>query len=488
MIFFGFSEKFRYNFAINSLIVADSSLSVGNYSKLILLGVVMSSIKQKAIRGTIWTVAGYGGSNVLKLLNNIILTRLLAPDLFGLMTLVNTFITGLNLFSDIGIKPSIVQNKRGDDPDFLNTAWTLQVIRSFGILLVSFAICLPVSKFYDEPKLLWLLPLVGLINLIKGFNSTNLATLNRHLMIGKLTIFNLLVQAISLTVMIIWALFNPTIWALLVGMFCSSVFGLIRSYLIIPGKFNRFAWDKTALKELISFGKWIFIATIMTFLASQSDRLILGKLLSTKMLGVYTVAFTFSDLPRQIMTAISSQIIFPVISSQKHLPRKTLRAKILKKRILILLGMMAVIVVLTCFGDIIILRLYDKRYHEAAWMLPILALGMWPAILNLSITPALMGIGKPFYAAMGNFLKFTFMVIGLPLAFSSMGILGAIIVVAFNDLPVYLGMNYGLWREQLICIKQDFGVTLILIVFLALFLTGRYMLGWGFPIDGVVKI
>ena len=91
-----------------------------------------SSLKKQAVRGTIWTVFGYGSSQVLRFGGNLILTRLLVPDLFGLMALVQIFIRGLSLFSDIGIRPSIIRSDRGDDPIFLNTAWTIQVIRGFG--------------------------------------------------------------------------------------------------------------------------------------------------------------------------------------------------------------------------------------------------------------------------------------------------------------------------------------------------------------------
>ncbi|WP_013322850.1 oligosaccharide flippase family protein [Gloeothece verrucosa] len=448
----------------------------------------MSSLKQKAIKGTVWTIMGYGGANILRLASNLILTRLLVPELFGLMALVNTFIMGIALFSDIGIGPSIIQNKRGDDPIFLNTAWTLQVIRSCAIWLLSLGICVPVSHFYNEPRLLWLLPLVALNVLINGFRSTKLATVNRHLMVSKLTIFNLTVQAISLIVTIVWAFFKPTIWALVVGNFFSSILGLVLSYRIIPGTGNRFAWDKTSLKELISFGKWIFVSTMMTFLASQSDKLFMGKLFSTKMLGVYTIAATFSEMPRQILGAISGQIIFPVISAQKDLPRQVLRAKILQKRWLILVGMIAVLLPLTCFGDLLVLNLYKKAYYDAAWMLPILALGMWPAVLNQSMSPALIAIGKPFYNAAGDFSKFMFMAIGLPLAFHKLGIVGPILIIAFNDLPSYIVMNYGLWREKLFALKQDILATMLLITVLSVVLMGRYLLGGGTPIDRIIQI
>ena len=70
----------------------------------------MSSLKKLAIRGTIWTIVGYGASQILRFGSNLILTRLLFPKLFGLMALLNTFIIGLHLFSDIGIGTIIIQN------------------------------------------------------------------------------------------------------------------------------------------------------------------------------------------------------------------------------------------------------------------------------------------------------------------------------------------------------------------------------------------
>ena len=86
-------------------------------------------LRAKAMRGSAMTIISFGGQNVLRLGSNLILTRLLFPEAFGLMALVQVFMGGLQMFSDLGIQASIIQNSRGDDPDFLNTAWTIQVIR-----------------------------------------------------------------------------------------------------------------------------------------------------------------------------------------------------------------------------------------------------------------------------------------------------------------------------------------------------------------------
>ena len=446
----------------------------------------MTSLKKLAIRGTIWTIAGYGSSQILRFSSNLILTRLLFPELFGLMTLVYVFISGLHLFSDIGVGPSIIQNKRGDDPAFLNTAWTLQVIRSFGLWCCCILIAWPVAKFYGEPQLLWLIPVVGLNTIISGFNSTALFTLNRHMAVGQLAIFELGGQVITLLVMIVWAWFSPTIWALVIGGFVSASIQMVWSHRLNSGPPNRFAWDQEATKDLISFGKWIFVSTAMTFLAGQTDRLILGKLFSFEMLGVYGIAFTLSDIPRQLIMALSGKVIFPVFSKFADLPRETFRAKIQKNRMPILIATALSLTALVSFGDIIITVLYDNRYDQAAWMMPILTLGVWPSVLSQTIDPSLFAIGKARYVAYGCFVSFLVLAIGLPLGFSLMGTVGAVIAVPLSNLPPYGIISYGLWREKLACIGQDIKATALFLGLLTIVLMGRVAVGFGLPINGIL--
>jgi O-antigen/teichoic acid export membrane protein len=445
-----------------------------------------SSLKQKAIRGTAWTVFGYGGSQALRLVSNLILTRLLVPEIFGLMALVQTFQRGITLFSDVGINRSIVQNQRGDDPDFLNTAWTVQVLRGCWICLGCILITWPVANFYEDSRLLWLIPIVSLISLIQGFNSTSLATFNRHMAVGKLTRLEIVIQIVTLTVMIFLAWMTRSIWAIVIGMVFSSLLKMVWSHRLVTDHSNRFAWNRDALKDLLSFGRWIFLSTAVTFLASQADKLMFGKLLPLEILGVYTIAFTFADLPTQVMQKINGQVIFPLISKKADQPRKVLRATILQKRWMILVVMALLLTFFIIFGDLIILILYNEKYQQAAWMLPILSLGLWPRMLYLTIGQSLIAIGKPVYSAMGNSLKFFYMIIAFPLAVQKMGALGGLIVIAFNDLPNYATISYGLWREKLNSIAQDIQATLLLLILMAIVGMGRYFLGFGLSIDSIL--
>jgi O-antigen/teichoic acid export membrane protein len=442
----------------------------------------MTSLKKLAIRGAIWTFVGYGLAMVLRLGSNLILTRLLAPELFGLISLAVTLSIGLQMFSDVGIGPNIIQSKRGEEPDFLDTAWTLQVVRGFFLWLVCLAIAYPIALFYQDKRLVGLVAAMGLTAIATGFNSTALFSINRNLELGKLTIIELESQLLSLVIMIVWAWLDPSVMALVAGVLSASFIKTLLSYWLIPNYRNRFAWDKDAAEEIFNFGRWIFLSTAMTFLATQADRMFMGKLFPLDILGIYTVAFTFASLPQSIIAQLSAKVIYPLIARCVYLPRENLRAKILDKRKLILLSMGFLIVLLVCFGDYVIYFLYDDRYARAAWMLPILALGIWPNLLFDTCRQSLMALGKPNYQAYGQFVKGLYVCIGLPLASYWAGLLGFMIVIATNDLGLYGIVAYGLWREGLSCLRQDLKATVILIFTVAVVLALRYALGFGCPL------
>jgi len=401
------------------------------------------------------------------------------------MALANVFLMGLQLFSDIGIGPSIIQNQR-TDAKFINTAWTIQILRSFGIWLVSLLIAWPVAEFYQDDRLFWLVPLLGFSAILSGFNSTAIFTLNKNLEVKKLIFFETSIQIIGIFVTIIWAWFSPTIFALVAGTLTSAAARMLWSHYLDKATNNRLAWDMTAVKSLFTFGRWIFISTAMTFTANQLDRLMLGRLFSLEMLGVYTIAYTLADIPRQILLALSGKVIFPAASKFASLPRHEFREKLVRNNKIILFSLSVAISILVSFGDLLISFLYPNKYGQAAWMLPILALGIWPRVLINSTSPALIAIGKPSYAAFANSTKIIFMLIALPIASYFLGYLGVIIAIACNDISYYFVMTYGLWKEKLLDITADLKATIFLASLIILFLMIRAFLGIGLTIPGVL--
>lgn len=446
------------------------------------------TLKKQAVRGAFWTVLSFGTSQVLRFGSNLLLTRLLYPEFFGLMALINIFIIGLRLFSDVGIGLSIVQNKRGDDPDFINTAWTVQVVRGFGLWFICLAIAYPVSVLYNEPQLLWMLPVVGLSTIFDGFCSTAPYTLERKLALSKLTLLEIASQLVQISVMLTWAYFNPTIWALVFGGLVAAMVKMVWTHQLIPEYRNHLAWDISAVTEIFSFGQWIFLSTALTFMAEQADRLILGRLFPLDLLGIYGVALMLSDVPRQVALALSHRVILPAASRLADLPRPELRAKILRHRQKLLWVLMLGIAILAGWGDQLVAFLYDDRYQKAEWMLPLLAIGIWPRLLCATIETSLYAIHKMQYTTMANFCRLLSTVCGIGLGYQLLQVPGAIIAVALNDVFYYSTVSYGLQREGLGCLSQDLKMTSALVLVLFAIMLLRGYLGLGTPIDGMMQM
>jgi O-antigen/teichoic acid export membrane protein len=184
-------------------------------------------------------------------------------------------------------------------------------------------------------------------------------------------------------------------------------------------------------------------------------------------LGVYGLAYQLSDIPRQIMISLGSRVAYPFISKMVQMTREEFRSKFLYYRFYILLVGASLLSLMVVWGNLIILHLYDHRYHDAAWMIPILALGLWHTLLYQTIAPVLFSLGKPRYNAFGNAAYCIAMLVGLPLAYHFGGMVGSVIAIAAGDLPLYLVIQAGATREGVKPFRQDLQMTAIFIAILA---------------------
>jgi O-antigen/teichoic acid export membrane protein len=421
----------------------------------------LSTLRSKYARGSLWALAGYGGQQLLRVLNQLILWRLLYAEAFGLMAIVNVFMIGLAMFSDVGIGPSIIQNERGDDPDYLNTAWTIQVMRGFGLFFVSVAAAVPVSHFYHESQLALLIPAVTAGSLIlSGFNSTKLFTVTRQMAIGRLTAVELSSQAAGLVVMVGYAIVSRSIWALVLGNAVTNVMRLALGHLMLPGIANRFRWDPKSVHSLVHFGRWIFMSTLLTFLVGQSDRLVFGKLVTMAQLGVYSVGATWAQFPTQVLGHVVQSVMFPLFS-RVHNDKADLPAAYREARAPALLAAGFLSACLLSGGPTLIHFLYDKRALEAGWIIQVLSVGTWFFALEMINGQALLALGRPKWIAAGSFAKLCGMVVLIPVGFWWLGFPGAVLGFTASEVFKYALSLIGAQKANLNGYRQDFVFTLL---------------------------
>ena len=325
-------------------------------------------LEKRALKGTSYVVLFFGLASGLRMVSSVVLTHLFAPSYFGLMTLMTTILVGLNLVTHFGLGDAVIQNPRGEERVFLQTAWTLQVVRGVILWVASIAVAFPAAAFYHERLLLSVLPVLGFTCVISGFSSSGLLLLMRQMGVGRLSFLELLSQFVQLAVTAVWALIHPTIWALVGGRIASELVRTLVSFWIGPRHIVGFAWDRETVRAVVHLGRWILLSTGLTFFAMQSDRLILGRLISWGMLGVYGIAYALSDIPRQIIGAFTTRVGYPFIARFSHRSRPEFRAILLKYRGRVLAVGALLLGLMIVSSDQFILRVYDKRYHQAAWM------------------------------------------------------------------------------------------------------------------------
>jgi O-antigen/teichoic acid export membrane protein len=438
------------------------------------------------VKGAVWTVAWFGVSQALRVVTNIILARLLVPELFGIMQISNSLGMGVQLLSDIGVGQNIVYHQDANDPDFYNTAWSLQLIRGILLWLVFSACAVPIARFYQSTIFELIIPIAGFNIVLTGFTSTSIFLLQKRMKFSRLTGFNTVVGICSSAALVICAYFNPTIWALVYGSLAGTAISMVGSFFVLPDVRQRFFISRKYLFEMLSFGKWIFASSIVYFLSGNFDRLYLAKNIPLTLLGVYGIARALADMLSVLIVQVGYHVVFPVVASHSQMPRSELRNQLASIRMKFLFTTALGVSLLATVADLAIKICYDERYHAAGWMLPILVIGAWFSVLTSINESTLLGVGKPFYSALGNTAKFGFIVIGLSLSvgrFGVVGIMGAVLVVAASDLCRYMPILIGQIREQLSFRSQDVLATVCLFALIACWQWLRWLAGFGTSFD-----
>ncbi len=402
-----------------------------------------------------WTLAGHGGVLLIRMGRSLIMTRLLFPEVYGLMTLVWAVLYGLQMFADTGIVTTIIRDPRGDDPSFLNTAFTTNVLRGLLLWVISCVIAYPLATFYHQPVLAQLLPATGLTALIHGFVSTAMYTRRRHMDFKRLTILDLSNETVTFVVLIIWAYFSRDVWALVGGAVIGQLYLVIASHLYLPGIRNRFRWDRSALDTFMGFGKWIYLSSVVYFLSTQSDRFLLGRYLDMVHLGVYGTATVLSGAVQTVVLKINSDVLYPAYSRVVQEGTGRLRQVALRTRLAVDAGMILPIAMLMMIGSRVVSLLYDQRYHDAGWMLQILCIRLLLVATLSNSESCLIALGYPKYSFIQNSCRTVAMFVAIPMGWSLAGIEGVIWAIALSEVPPLIVIWAGLMKHRMFSIVVE---------------------------------
>jgi O-antigen/teichoic acid export membrane protein len=436
------------------------------------------SLMKRTAVGSAWTILSQIGQHGLRIVNSVILATILHPQDFGLMTLVWLIMQGLAMLSDVGIGPMIVRSPRGNDPAFLNTAWTFAIIR--GILLSGFALALawPLAWLYEKPDLAGPIAITGISATISGLMAVSVYTVDRDLRQATSAILELVPQVVALVVTVAWAWLNPTVWALVGGALVGLVVKMAMSY-FVTGHRHHLTIEPQASREILGTGKWVFLSSILGFFGSSMDRLILGKLLTTGALGIYGVAYNLAGIPSAIFVMLGWKVLFPALAAKGRdgeISSSVDRAKSLLTYIggTVTLGMLLA-------GPALIDIMYPPKFHDAGWKLEIIVLGVWFQILDVMAYSAVLAKGHLRWLGAAMSARMIIIAALLPPIFHAHGLEAALLVLPLADLVKYLVIGFGAERSGIPTFRRDILTTLAI---LPLFVGGFWLRSLLLPLIG----
>lgn len=426
---------------------------------------MQKSLKARFIDAALKVLTGSLLQQIIRFIGNLVLTRLLVPEHFGLMAVANAFLVGAALLTDSGIHGKIMNSPRVSERVYVNTVWTVQAIR--GLLITLLLLMLSAALWhvavhgiatsgsvYASPELGLVLAALSATALLQGFVSPGVHIAKRELRLGRVVMYQLIGQLVSLVTMLLIAWWHPSVWALVIGTLVGATATLGLSHGLLPYRGLRFALERAALGDIYHYAKWVLLSSALTFAAQTADRMLLALYVTAASMGKYSLAYFLVEALRQLIGSVMSSASTGALAEVARERPQNLRSVYFKLRLPfdLLLGVSAG--GLFVLAPMIIQILYDDRYALAGEYLRWLSL-IIPVVRYQQVGPMLVALNRPRLMPVLTAFSALGVALFIPFGASLGGEMGAVIgVVAAYYLRIpaiwWVQWRFGClswWRE-----------------------------------------
>lgn len=322
---------------------------------------------------------------IVNLIVNAILSRLLTPEEYGVVSIVQVFILFFQLFVEAGMGPAIIQNKKLTDRDnSILFNYSLIIAVSLAVLYGLFGNVL--AYIYSNPiyvSLSWFQTIAILFN---GLNVVPSAILNKEKKFKEIN-FNIIIANIfSGLGGVLAAITGLGVYSLIISSIILALISFILNFRKANIKIVK-SWNRSVLNSILDFSVNQFSFNFINYFSRNADSILIGRFIGPGALGNYNKAYQLLMMPNNILLGIINPVLQPVLSEYQNdvlLIRKTY-FKIL--RLLALVGV-SLSVFLSIFSQEIILFLFGNQWGAAVFPFRVLATTVWVQ-MTLSSTGAI---------------------------------------------------------------------------------------------------
>ena len=266
----------------------------------------MTGTTRRFATGAGWLYAYRWLERLLDFLAIVVLARVLAPGDFGLVAIAASLATIVEGLSAFDVDKALIRS-RDDDRALYDTAWTLSVLRGLLAALAMWA----VAPWVADARMAAVLRVLAVGPILNGLRNPRFVTFERDLVYSKLAVLTITAKVVSVTAMLVVAAASRSYWALVLGQLAYALVGTVLSYLLQP---YRPAISLARVSTLAAFSGWLTLASIVTAMSMETDKLIVGWLVGVTDAGLYFMTQRVGVLPTQEMLSPLLRILFPAFS------------------------------------------------------------------------------------------------------------------------------------------------------------------------------
>ncbi len=270
------------------------------------------SLKRQVATSFFWVALSQLFGRVLSFFTYLILAKLLAPSLFGLVSMAGLAIAALQFLQDVGFDAALIY-RRDDLEEASDTAFFV-VIASSTLIFLAAALAAPlVAAFFRTPEVVPVLRALAFAVVIQSFGRVAYIRLERELDFRRRVIPELTANLISSLSSIGLALLGVGVWSLVWGQLIRVAVSSSLVWFFVGWR-PHWRFNFRLARELFRYGKHIVASQGLIFLITNSDNAIVGRYAGDTALGFYGFAYNLSNLPATQITSMVNQVMFPAFS------------------------------------------------------------------------------------------------------------------------------------------------------------------------------
>lgn len=400
----------------------------------------------------IWRFAERCGAQLVSFIVSIVLARMLAPEVYGVVALITVFTSILQVFVDSGLGNALIQKKNADELDF-STVFYANVVFC-GILYLLLFLCAPwIAEFYNDIALTSLIRVLGITVLVSGVKNVQQAYVSRNMLFRKFFFATLGGTITAAIAGIAMALSGCGVWALVAQQIINVTIDTVILWITVRWR-PQWGFSLTRLRSLFSFGWKLLVSALLDMGYNNLRQLVIGKMYSSADLAYYNQGRRFPNL---IVTNINSSIdsvLFPTLSKEQEdrVKLKAMTRRAIKTSTYIMAPLM---MGLAFTADSVVRLVLTDKWIECVPYLRIFCITFmfWP--IHTANLNALNAMGRSdlflkleiWKKGVGLLLLFVTMWFG-PMAMAYSMLVGTVTSIVINSWPNRRLLGYG-YMEQL---------------------------------------